>query len=427
MRSPLGSLSVLVLLFTIPLANAATAQTDVEVNAAIEFDFSTPGARSLSLGGAFVALADDATAAFTNPAGLVQLTRPEVSVEGRRREFTTTFTDSGSTRIGPDGTSELVDGTSASSTNSLSFASYVYPKGKWAIGLYYHQLANFETAFSTIGASLEPTTFQLLPTRASLDLEIEALGIATAFKLTEKLSLGIGVQSFRFKLNSLTERFQFPRESSSAPVNSQTIDGDDNGVSVNVGILWSVSKSISIGAALRRGTSFEIIETCIGCSSLTPSPVRADFNVPDTASIGLAIRLSEKSTITVEYDRITYSDLTESVPPFVSSMVVAENLETDDADELRVGFEYLFSSKNPIGIRFGAWYDPDHRTRLDLTLEEAVALDELGDFALFRPGDDIVHYTFGVGISIGEHFQIDAGIDLSERVDTGSLSAVFRF
>jgi long-subunit fatty acid transport protein len=49
----------------------------------LEFSFSNPGARSMGFGGAFVALADDATAAFANPAGLVQLTRPEISLEGR--------------------------------------------------------------------------------------------------------------------------------------------------------------------------------------------------------------------------------------------------------------------------------------------------------------------------------------------------------
>ena len=46
----------------------------------LEFSFSNPGARSLGLGGAFAALADDATAAYANPAGLVQLVRPEVSL-----------------------------------------------------------------------------------------------------------------------------------------------------------------------------------------------------------------------------------------------------------------------------------------------------------------------------------------------------------
>ena len=48
--------------------------------AAFQFSFPNPGARSMGLGGAFVALADDATAALANPAGLVQLAAPEVSI-----------------------------------------------------------------------------------------------------------------------------------------------------------------------------------------------------------------------------------------------------------------------------------------------------------------------------------------------------------
>ena len=39
----------------------------------VDFDFSQPGARSRGIGSAFVGAADDATAAVTNPAGLVQL------------------------------------------------------------------------------------------------------------------------------------------------------------------------------------------------------------------------------------------------------------------------------------------------------------------------------------------------------------------
>ncbi len=50
---------------------------------AIPFRFGPPGARSLGLGGAFIALADDATASEANPAGLTLLFRPEVSIHGR--------------------------------------------------------------------------------------------------------------------------------------------------------------------------------------------------------------------------------------------------------------------------------------------------------------------------------------------------------
>ena len=49
------------------------------------------GARAMGMGGAFIATADDATAASWNPAGLIQLEKPELSKVGaylnRREEF----------------------------------------------------------------------------------------------------------------------------------------------------------------------------------------------------------------------------------------------------------------------------------------------------------------------------------------------------
>src|SRR5437764_6094087 len=54
-----------------------------------------PGARSLGMGGAFIGAADDATAAFANPAGLGFLTLREVSAEGRYRSLETPFLQGG--------------------------------------------------------------------------------------------------------------------------------------------------------------------------------------------------------------------------------------------------------------------------------------------------------------------------------------------
>src|SRR5678816_4567659 len=53
-----------------------------------QFNFNNPGARSLGMGGAFVAVADDATAVVANPAGLTILQRPEVSAEYKFTRFT---------------------------------------------------------------------------------------------------------------------------------------------------------------------------------------------------------------------------------------------------------------------------------------------------------------------------------------------------
>ena len=78
----IGRAAALIVTVLVALLHSPAAPAQ-ETVLALEFDFSKPGARSLGFGGAFAALADDATAAFANPAGLVQLSRSEVSIEGR--------------------------------------------------------------------------------------------------------------------------------------------------------------------------------------------------------------------------------------------------------------------------------------------------------------------------------------------------------
>ena len=77
------------------LPDAAFAQVNVEAMQGVQFDFLAPGARSMAMGGAFVAVADDATAALSNPAGLSKLTRSEVSFELRTRQFKVPYAFSG--------------------------------------------------------------------------------------------------------------------------------------------------------------------------------------------------------------------------------------------------------------------------------------------------------------------------------------------
>src|SRR5262249_4377712 len=59
------------------------ALTDEETFREFRFNFGNPGARALGMGGAFAAIADDATAAQPNPAGLQFVLAPQFLVEYR--------------------------------------------------------------------------------------------------------------------------------------------------------------------------------------------------------------------------------------------------------------------------------------------------------------------------------------------------------
>ena len=165
-------LRVLPVLCLFPLS--AFAQTNAEVNAGVQFDFSLPGARSLSLGGAFVALADDATSVWANPAGLTILARPEISGEGRFWDFNNLVANHGhegiATGIGVDTISGLVDTTSDSYSGALSFLSYALPRNRWTLGLYRHQVARFRADVESNGIFLDrPYVDRVEPFRGTMD------------------------------------------------------------------------------------------------------------------------------------------------------------------------------------------------------------------------------------------------------------------
>ena len=138
------------------LGGTSRAQSTDDVNAAIQFNFSNPGARSLGMGGAFTARADDATAVFANPAGLLQLGRAEVSLDGRGWRTRNSFL-----RGSADSAASLAERLEVGRTNDtlagLSFLSALYPgkSGRWVVGVSGHETANFETSVRSDGALLD--------------------------------------------------------------------------------------------------------------------------------------------------------------------------------------------------------------------------------------------------------------------------------
>src|SRR5213079_2894630 len=117
------------------LAQPLSAQnTDIESLSGLQFNFGNPGARSLGMGGAFLGLADDASAAEANPAGLTILRKPQVSVEirnyGEQQTFTTTGTFPDITRTDFNHYSQRVP---------ITFASTVYPYKNATFGAYFHE------------------------------------------------------------------------------------------------------------------------------------------------------------------------------------------------------------------------------------------------------------------------------------------------
>ena len=196
-----GNRALLIVGLLLAIVEMAEAQ---ESPPSLEFSFSNPGARSMALGGAFVASADDATAAFANPAGLVQLLRPEISLELRRRSYSTPYTAGGRaegapTGYGIDTVPDIRTGYSEETTSGLSYLSFVYPGKRLSLAVYRHQLADFvlRTQLDGLfGDVPEGGTRRDLDQLTTTNFEIVNNGISGAFEISEALSIGFGVSYF---------------------------------------------------------------------------------------------------------------------------------------------------------------------------------------------------------------------------------------
>lgn len=439
------------------------AQTNLETNAGVHFNFSTPGAGNLALGGAFLALAFDASAAYTNPAGLTTIAAPESLVEARHWYYTHVFTDRGRiagvtpTNDGEDTIAGLRDGQAGNQVTDLSFLSYVYPHDRWSFALFRHKLVDFQADFSTQGAYLGPfrtrglfgipgeTDGRLAALRNHMDVDITAYGGAAAYRLGRGLSLGLTVSYFDFSIDSLAQRyrqdFSLPPDFTSNPlVNFQIQRGKDRDWRYAAGFLWeSPRKRWSLGGVFRQGPDFNFQARNEPGPGLPPdhtfSPIdqTAVFHVPDVWGAGIAFQPSDSFRLACDYDRVRYSQLLRgfvdifdlaSLPEVDSSSQKPLDPELnrfviDDVGEIHLGMEYAFLQKWPVvTLRAGAWYEPDHSLRFEG--------QNVGFAAVFRQRPDQMHYTAGVGLAL-RRLQIDAAFDHSERVSVISLSAGVRY
>jgi len=399
----------------------------------LELDYSNPGARSLGFGGAFVGLADDATAAYANPAGLVQLSRPEISIEGRSWSYATPYVYSGRasgapTGIGIDTTPELRWRDSTADFTGLSFLSYVHPLKKWSLAIYRHQLARFASSYSTNGLFAEGSTYldtdRWIDRPGSTDLGVVSWGFAAARRINDSFSLGLTVTYLEVDLDLETiaylpdsdtlESFfstnSYLQERSAWRTSTRA---HDSGEGATLGFLWQPAERWRVGGFAHTG--FDVLarwDGWLGPAYTPDNPGEWNFTgrweFPPVVGLGCAYTSRDgRATLSFEWDYVAAlfeGDPDEAIP---------------DVHELHLGGEYAFLQSRPVlAVRLGVWLDPDHRVHSTVD-------DDLFS-AVLSPGSDTLHYAVGLGAAF-ERIQLDLAADFSDLRDTLSISAIFSF
>jgi long-subunit fatty acid transport protein len=457
-------LLILIALIAVP---AVAQNTDIESLSGLQFNFGNPGARSLGMGGAFLGLADDASAAEANPAGLTILRKPEISAEGRNFEeqqlFSTTGTFPDITRSAFTHYSQRVD---------LTFASVVIPvKNRFTFGAYYHEplrnegagqvvpvrneftgeiksdVPNFFMADNSTRVITEeeclalraknPTgvpcvEYTILPFLSALKVQERTLGVAGAFQVG-KFSFGATVRYQRFNETAFTFRVTptFDFSSISVQATSDIRGNADQAKDVHDttfagGMKWAPNDKFSLGAVYKQGAKFAAPTFAANENTNFKFVKAADtiFHIPDVYGVGVSVRPIPVLTINADAVRVTYSNLVDNFVSINSDIRALDRAyQADDITELHLGAEYFFTTKLPLAVRAGFWRDPAHSVsfRGPISTPSAVA-----SAILYPKGEAANHVSAGIGLA-WPRFQIDAAYDRSPHFRVGSISAVTRF
>ncbi len=330
------------------------------------------GARALGMGGAFIGVADDATAASWNPGGMTQLKKSEISLVGRVVDKKETY--------------EVNDYSSAIENINFNcnYLSVVLPfslkNRNMVFALNYQQLYdyNLEIKFKTFIPNNQGS-LNLVNIEYKRTGYLSPVGVAYSIQVIPEVSIGVTMNFWRnfWGINQIKETYNvssdFIYESNLIhQENTVKYDTDFKGFNTNYGIFCRPFAPLSIGAVYKSSFKADIkmkySQTQKIQNNLTHYPSRdidLNFEMPESYGIGVAYKFTDtfkmsfdiyktrwSKYIVIDSERNEYSGITGELN---------KNAEVDDTIQLRTGSEWLCINKNKqlsIPIRFGFFYDP---------------------------------------------------------------------
>lgn len=428
----------------------------------LPFDLLPPGARSLGLAGAFSGVADDATAAIANPAGLTILTAKELSLHLRNSDSDVDFLDPDAFDSSVNYQPGRLNKRYSDSGTNVSFASFVLPLDRWVFSAYYMNQLNFKSEQSGgLDIVYDPNFIDTYYNDNSVDSNLDSYGISGAFRVTDSFSLGVTLQQSKLKLKSLDawrlddffdNEFFLSDDYGGTPeewaeviidenLTQTTISDNDSDTTFSFGAMYNLNSNWSFGLVYRMGAKFtlktesqrtlifgcdgngEMTEICIdelgeGGTFETQSSDTTTIQIPDTFTFGIGWRPTDTWLISFDINRIGYSDttpvrnFTQGFGADINSGPIQLTEDIDDETTFHLGAEKVFilESNNTISIRAGAFTIEDH---------DGNATIDSGDTA----------FTVGVGATFGSQgqFQMDLGASFADATNNVLLSGIYRF
>ena len=386
------------------------------------------------MGKTFIGLADDATAAVSNPAGLSNLLEQEFSFE-----FTGTRIKH--QRFFPDVNGELQ--TFGDTVVTPSFFSYVIPVRRATFSVFLNSVQDYRESFE-IGDRFIPSLGDFEDgTFGSVSVQVNSYGASGAYVLSRYLS--VGGSAALMSLNVASEA------RSGTPFNprngTNTIDSDLSWTGL-AGALFKPTPRVAIGFTFNKGSTFDTETTLFGdflFTLPTTPPSRIDvrrtgetrevnYVIPDRYAAGVSWRARNNITVLADFGRVNYSQqITDKflIADFQDpdARVSPDNFYIDDVYEMHAGAEWRFYGTNrTVSLRGGVYTDPDHRLRFQSGGNNPDhPADPLLNFR-FNTGRSKtdIGYTAGAGITLLNRIQVDGAASFSPDASQIVVSTVVR-
>ena len=459
----------------------ARAQTDSALLSKVSFNLTNPGGKSIAMGGAFTAIADDATAALVNPAGLGLISSIEFAVSGKRTDEKLGLVTARSTATGllaaPYPGIETMNVDRDARAAAVDFAGVVVPVSRRLVAaLTYAENLRFEGDAGDGGyqylelrdnrsgdATRRDFLFQYREF-GSVSLRNRLLGLSLAYRVSERVRVGGGVtlNQASFDLlgdasgpHRITSHNYLSPTAEEILTTTMRVDGVSG---TKLGYLMGIHVDLLPDGALTLGADYRssprndgtlviggYIPTAL--SGQTSRPF--SFRVPRDAAAGLAAHPMPGLTIAAEVQWVAYGDIFDRPLPVVSYKglvgpfpgyfvkdVLADVSPAPDVWIPRIGLEYV-AGGNDIRLAFRVGYhrEPAHGVTASLAARDGSGTPfPITDppysesvAAVFDGGRADDRFTGGLGLTVARSLSIDFGFDVGRASRQLAASLFYRF
>ena len=395
------------LIALIRMVYTGSGQTTFEIGTTINPIGS--GARALGMANAFISVADDATAASWNPAGLMQLQHPEFSFAFEALSQSSQINST----IHPE--SEGHDTVDLQDFNYVSLLLPFYLGTNMVVSLNYLKLYRFEKSLNfPINLSAKNSDdfdARFFNFEFDQDGSFSVLTPALAIVINRRLSLGFSFNIWNDDITS-SSHFDKTRTSngmlsfgSSSGLFHRRIDEEfvvEEGYSFVVGGIYRFNEHWNLGMVIKPGFELDIdhkiteknIQTGDFSENSPNDEIHeSELEFPFIAGIGIAWRLNDALTLSsditwTDWSKYVFRENNQLINPISGGLQSEGRL--DDTFTIRTGCEYYLIRENYlIPLRFGLGYDP------------SPAVDSV---------DNLYTINCGTGIQIGS-YNLDIGYE----------------